>query len=44
MKRKMVKALALLNALPIKPEAPKLAGPDENGRITLPFLHDVTTT
>ena len=35
---------ALLNALPIKPDVPKLAGPDENGGITLPFLHDVTTT
>ena len=35
---------ALLNALPLKPDAPALAGPDENGRITLPFLHDVTTT
>jgi len=35
---------ALLNTLPIKPDIPKLAGPDENGLITLPFLHDVTTT
>lgn len=35
---------ALLNALSLKPDAPRLAGPDENGRITLPFLHDVTTT
>ena len=35
---------ALLNALPLKPDAPRLDGLDENGRITLPFLHDVTTT
>ena len=35
---------ALLNALPLKPDTPKLADPDENGLITLPFLHDVTTT
>ena len=35
---------ALLNALPLRSDAPALAGPDENGRITLPFLHDVTTT
>ena len=35
---------ALLKALPLKQDRPKLAGPDEDGRITLPFLHDVTTT
>jgi len=35
---------ALVNALLLKPDAQRLAGPDENGRITLPFLHDVTTT
>ena len=34
----------LLNALSQKQDASALAGPDENGRITLPFLHDVTTT
>ena len=34
----------LLSALLQKQDAPALAGPDENGRITLPFLHDVTTT
>jgi len=35
---------ALLKALRIGPDAPIPAGPDENGRIALPFLHDVTTT
>ena len=35
---------ALLKGLSLKPGDPKLAGPDEDGRIKLPFLHDVTTT
>lgn len=34
---------SLLNVLSLDRDGPVPAGPDENGRITLPFLHDLTT-